>query len=374
MMRASPSQARIFWLLTRLRLVRLSNLAAPALRFSVFKKKKKAGRQGEAGKSGTSPLVGAVVGLFMLFAITQMAQGMLLNLHMQLDGAARFRMEPGAFSPSLLAGMAMVLTLVLCLNVFTDVGSRELAKPDWDMEWLVTLPVGINTLLWGRIAERSASSVFGVLVFAPLCGMIAWYSGYGWWAVLAAAVGMLPMLLLSALGRTMVDIGLRLSLPPPQLRNLQALMSLLGVAGMYLAFSMSSPNSAGWGVALARGFPEWATWLPPGVLVRALNAQDAATTLGLLALLAAQVALVLVAGVAWLRYQLRNGLVSTGARESTRRKSQAAPLAKSSGWLLKSPVQRRELRLLSRDRNFMVQTLLLPIVIIGGQFVMNGGT
>jgi ABC-2 type transport system permease protein len=34
-------------------------------------------------------------------------------------------------------------------------------------------------------------------------------------------------------------------------------------------------------------------------------------------------------------------------------------------WL--SPVQRRELRLLARDRTFMVQTLLLPAVIVGGQ-------
>jgi membrane protease YdiL (CAAX protease family) len=35
-------------------------------------------------------------------------------------------------------------------------------------------------------------------------------------------------------------------------------------------------------------------------------------------------------------------------------------------------LQRRELRLLSRDRNFLFQTLLLPIIIVGSQMVFNG--
>src|SRR5262249_53999390 len=38
---------------------------------------------------------------------------------------------------------------------------------------------------------------------------------------------------------------------------------------------------------------------------------------------------------------------------------------------LLSPVQRRELRLLRRDRTFMVQTLLLPLMMVGAQLVLN---
>mgnify|MGYP007127226833 CR=1 FL=1 len=37
-----------------------------------------------------------------------------------------------------------------------------------------------------------------------------------------------------------------------------------------------------------------------------------------------------------------------------------------------SAIQRRELRLLSRDRNFLAQTLLLPITIVGSQMFFNG--
>jgi hypothetical protein len=35
-------------------------------------------------------------------------------------------------------------------------------------------------------------------------------------------------------------------------------------------------------------------------------------------------------------------------------------------------IQRRELTLLLRDRNFLVQTLLLPLLILGGQALFSG--
>ena len=37
-----------------------------------------------------------------------------------------------------------------------------------------------------------------------------------------------------------------------------------------------------------------------------------------------------------------------------------------------SPIKRRELRLLSRDRNFLIQSLLLPLIIVGSQLVFTG--
>ena len=39
--------------------------------------------------------------------------------------------------------------------------------------------------------------------------------------------------------------------------------------------------------------------------------------------------------------------------------------------MLLSPIQARELRLLGRDRNFLVQTLVLPVVILGAQILFN---
>jgi membrane protease YdiL (CAAX protease family) len=82
------------------------------------------------------------------------------------------------------------------------------------------------------------------------------------------------------------------------------------------------------------------------------------------------------AGLALMNFQLRHGVTGDGARESVRRTGAAtaavpAPARAAFGsWL--SPIKRRELRLLSRDRNFLVQTLLLPVVIVGSQMLFNG--
>jgi membrane protease YdiL (CAAX protease family) len=379
----------MLWLLTRLRLVRLLNIAGTQLQFSVFRKKK--GRQGTATKSKAGPIVGLMVFVAMLFSFASMAHQGIQNLHRDLDFSSAHQasvasktpetgvrggtseLTSGPFSEAMTAGLTMMLTLLLCTGIFSDIGSRELAKPDWDLEWLITLPIGITSLIWGRILGRAATSAFGLFAFWPLCAMIAWYSGSGWWAIGVGAVAMIPLLVLSALGQTLVEVGLRLSLSPPKLRNLQAVMSVLGLLGLFLVMSITS-STGGLGLQLAQHTPTWTTWLPPGLVVRAINAQGVDASAGFTLLLVTQMVAVMWLGVWWLRYQLRQGLVSSGGRESSRN----TPVLNDSTsnrftYVLKSAVQRRELTLLLRDRNFMVQTLLLPVVIVGGQFAMNGG-
>jgi membrane protease YdiL (CAAX protease family) len=82
-------------------------------------------------------------------------------------------------------------------------------------------------------------------------------------------------------------------------------------------------------------------------------------------------------GLAILGRQLRAGVVGGGVRESARRgaRAPAAGGARALAWdalLPRSPVQRRELLLLGRDRNFLVQSLLMPVVIVGSQMFLNG--
>lgn len=389
-MRAAPSAARMFWLLTRLRLIRLFNLTGTLGRLSTWRKRE--GRQGTSRKSKTGPILGFFVVLAMLFAFGNMAQQSVRNLHGFVDfSQARTQPDerqssgpsvqvrapdlmPGRFSPALTGATTGLLTLLLLVSIFADLGARELAKHEWDMEWLITLPIALNTLLWARILERSASNAFGIVAFVPLCVVLAWYSGFGWSAPVIGLIAALPLFLLSALGRTLVDIGLRLTLSPPKLRNLQALMSVLGMVGLYLAFSLSTPKGNGYGLTFASSLPLWAIWSPPGLLVQALNAQSVLHSLLYALALLAQTLLLAVLGVAWLRHQLRKGLVAAGSRETVGAAGgmQAHRPASGFSWF-KSALQRRELTLLGRDRNFLIQTLVLPIVVVGGQFAMNDG-
>ena len=243
-------------------------------------------------------------------------------------------------------------------------------RPDWDLEWLVTLPASTATVLWARVLERSVANPAGLLAVLPTTTIIAWYSGLGWLSPLPALAASLILLLLAAMLRTLVDTGLRLSLTPAQLGNLQALLSVAGLFPMYMGMSFGM-GTGGFAHAWAAAMPAWSAWTPPGLLVTLLNAQGAAAALAG-ALLLAQCLCLMLLGMAILRRQLRHGVVGAGQREAGRQRSPAARPAGKRRAGIGTVIQRRELTLLLRDRNFMVQTLLLPLLILGGQALFSG--
>ena len=369
------------WLLTRLRLQRLLNLTIAVYNRPMGSKS----RQATTGKKRSRWLVGGFVTVCMLFSFGNLDRQAILNLHQALDSPAVIAasshrvahpygtLETGPFSDALSRGLTMEVSLLFCVAFLMSLGNRELARPDWDLEWLATLPVGLPTLLWARIVERSVTNPIGIIALWPACSLIAWYSGYRWSAPLVAAGIVLPLLFLAALARTVVDTGLRLSLAPPRLRNLQAFTSILSVLFLYFSMSVGMRAQLGPAYNLARNFPGWTAWIPSGLAVRALNAPDPSQAWMLALLLLIQAALVLYVGVKLLEYQLRNGVVAASSRESTRNSIPRDNRSRLNPYLaFATVVQRRELRLLSRDRNFLVQSLLLPAIIFGSQLYLNG--
>ncbi|GJI95331.1 hypothetical protein RugamoR57_20490 [Duganella caerulea] len=379
--------ARAIWLMTKMRLTRQRNMVANNL-FRKFRKKKP--RDGIAGKKSAMWVLTVVMALFMSFSFLSLSRNVVLNMdchlvadsgcqvvdhdgdrHQDLERAAT-QLHKAPFQPELTRGLTMALTLLFALAVLLPLGSKELGQPDWDLEWLVTMPVERPTLLWGRLLERSASNISGVFALMPPLGIIGWYSGMGWFSPLAALAALLVLLPLAALLHTLADTGLRMWLPASQLRNLQAITGLFSMPLMYFVMALGMPGASGFVLEWARAFPAWAGWTPPGLVLQAMQASSLAQAGLAIALLLAQTAVLLWAGVALMQYQLRNGVVNSGARESVRRKPQ---VASSGGGRLSrafTPIKRRELRLLSRDRNFLFQTLLLPVIIVVSQLVFNG--
>ncbi|RFP10809.1 MULTISPECIES: CPBP family intramembrane glutamic endopeptidase [unclassified Duganella] len=390
------SQARAIWLMTKMRLTRQRNMVANNL-FRKFrgKKKQKKARDGIA-KTSSMWVLTVVMVLFMAFSFVGLSRNVVLNMGCHLvadsachvvekDGERRDNMELTAaelhqapFQPELAHGLTMVITVLCGIAVLLPLGSKELAQPDWDMEWLVTMPVERSTLLWGRLLERSAANFTGMFALLPPLGIIAWYSGLGWFAPLAALAALIVLLPLAALLHTLADTGLRMWLPASQLRNLQAVTGLFSMPLMYFVMALGMPGASGFVMDWARAFPAWASWTPPGMVLQAMQAPGLAQAVQAIALLLVQAAVLIWAGVALMRYQLRNGVVNAGSRESVRRKQPAVAGDTARGglrtWLsgAMSPIKRRELRLLSRDRNFLVQTLVLPVVIVISQMIFNG--
>ena len=356
--------ARAIWLLTRLRLTRLRNMFTSA-RFG--RKKNPASRAATPAKRRLGLVLSSVVFVFMLFPIVNSAHGTIVNLQCHLaphsaclsesaghpDTALAAReLQAAPFAPQVAAALALQLSLLLTISVLLPLGARELAQPDWDLEWLVTLPVRRATLLWGRLFERTLANPIGLLALIPTCTMLAWFSGFRWSALPIGLAGTFTLLPLAALVRTLVDTGLRMTLPPSQLRNLQALAGIIGLPFVYLSMGFALPTAFNFMLPMARAVPAAILWTPQGLLLRAINAGSLADSAVATGLLLCQVALALWLGMLVLRRQLRHGVVATGARETGRRPRPAGQLA-------------------FENRFFLVQSLIMPIVIIGSQLAIN---
>ena len=376
---------RAVWLLTRLRLQRLLNISGRGFSF----KKNNKSRPATSGKRGGRWLLGALLLLPMLFSFGSIARHSVLNMHCLLDQVAacqaRGSLHTGShlldpviaqfmatpFSAALVGGLTLQLALLWLVSVLLPLGMGELAKPDWDLEWLVTLPAEKSTLLWARVLERTLVNPAGLLALWPSMTVIAWYAGQGWMSPLSGLLASLILLALAAMLRTLVDTGLRLSLNPSQLGNLQAVISLAGLLPMYMGMSFGM-GTGGFAYAWAAAMPAWTGWTPPGLLLRLLNASDVAALLLPAVLLLAQVLLLMWLGMAILRRQLRHGVVGAGQREGVRKPAPTLPPTRRWRPRIGTVIQRRELTLLLRDRNFLVQTLLMPLLILGGQALFTG--
>lgn len=284
---------------------------------------------------------------------------------------------PGSVLPlGVMKGATFAATLLLLAALFTSLASRDMTRGEWDLEWLVTLPLPMPTLLLGRITERALTNTAGLMFLGPFLSVVAWECGDRWTAPLLGLGLTFVLLFAVAAAQTLVDTGLRLSLSPPKLRNLQAIISIVSVLLVLLPMSMCLHDDGfafGWAAAL----PDWTRWLPTGLAVRALSTADGGTAALWSVAMAGEIVLTVAIAYALLQRQLRHGVVAAGTREAVARVPRAAagrPTAPAPRRVLLPAVQRRELRLLGRDRTFLAQTLLLPVIIVGAQVLMTART
>ena len=378
--------ARAMWLIAQLRLRRLWNMVAGFR----FRPAKPGSRPPTPAKRRAGWVLTTLVAAFMLVSLTNVASHSVINMQCYLVESSRcldFSQKEGVgirdeiaveelraapLATPAMAGLSLQMAILLLASVLLPLSSKEIAQADWDLEWLVTLPAKRSTLLWGRLLERTVVNPTGWIMLTPICAVVAWYSGLGWLAPMAGAAGALAMMAIAAILRTIADTGLRMSFAPSQLRNVQALAAILGMPLIYFAMAFGQMRERSPALSLARQAPEWLLWTPPGLLARAING---GAPLQSLALLLAQLGLILWAGMRLLRYQLRDGVVASGARESARAARAPRTAASDGGFarlLPRSSIKRRELRLLGRDRNFLIQSLLLPLIIVGSQLVLSG--
>lgn len=260
------------------------------------------------------------------------------------------------------------LWLGLCL-VFVNLGSgnQDLGKVEWGMEWLFGFPLSARAMFAAKLAEYAVINPFVWFMAFPLCTAI--YHAAGLALPLAVLLGMVMTLLLSvtvAAIRLVAETWLRILLPLHHLKNLQAFCTVAGLLMMiglfWMAFSAKLPDVA---VRWAEMLPAGLTWTPFTLPAR-MSLFDPASVI---------VLIIYALALPWLTVSIcaravRGGVVVAGGAYQGKRRSAGTSISGSGGGRLRGIIA-KDVTLLLRDRNFLVQTLVVPVLIVGMQLVVN---
>lgn len=270
--------------------------------------------------------------------------------------------------PQLIRGLGLLLAGIFITLFLISIGgtNRDLGQVDWTLEWLFTLPASGRSLFLAKTFENTLIHAIGWIFNFPLLLVIFWSAGHGWLAVPLALLLTLYLNLLLAALRVVAETWLRKRLSRGRLKNVQAFCTLLGVVGMYgvLGFAVADMPSAFF--RLAEAVPSALLWLPCSVPALFCSSQ--------MSMLLPSVVLPLFAlaiplwAIRSSERLVSDGLISGSASDRGRRGVQVSPGA--AGGLFRGIVA-KELHLLLRDRTLLVQTLVVPLLILGFQVLWN---
>ncbi|MHC4407465.1 MAG: lysostaphin resistance A-like protein [Planctomycetota bacterium] len=262
---------------------------------------------------------------------------------------------------AVLGPFALLLSVLVLALLFIGLGTgnSELSQVGWSMEWLFTFPVPTRALLLAKAGEYALTAIFTWFTFFPLCSTILWNAGWGAWGLLAGALSTLLVAGSIASVRLLIETALRKRAALHGIKNFQAICTLVGMLLLFVALGLLSGGRV------------------PDLLFRVSDAiggavmhGPAACVLGL-ALHPGYALLVLgwTVGIILLCFRrserlLADGLISAGGPYQGTR--QPAKPSKRIGGILS-----KDLRLLARDRAFLVQSLIIPLVIVAFQFMVN---
>jgi ABC-2 type transport system permease protein len=263
-------------------------------------------------------------------------------------------------------GLTRALGATLLLVAFTQLvlafggANQDLGKVEWTLEWLFTLPASASSLFLAKTAEYALVNAYTWIMTLPLLGVFLYASGAGPWTVPLALAGTLASAFMVGAVRLLADTWLRMHFSLEKLKTLQAACTLLGTLLLMAVFGGAVSPAVPAGILDAfLDFPRAALW-SPFALPAGLCSTPALAGSAMVA-----VALGLVAAALRLAQRIvRDGLLTaTGVYQGVR--GRGGPAARVQGILGK------DLRVLLRDRNFLVQTLAVPLIIVGFQLFLN---
>lgn len=365
---------RACWLLVGMRTRRKLALITTGLS-APFGKAKRVGRTATAGKKKSGWALPIIVGSVMAYNTWNISQTIITRAEERFGDAG------------LVSATALLMFMLCATLILAGVGmaNQELAKLDWDMEWLLSLPVSAPVIYAMKIAERTATNFLVWLSAGPFLFALVWHSGLRYSAPIATLVLCLPLFVTIAAAQVVVEVAARTYLPAFGIRNLQAVASIAGLVGLFVV--MSPALGAGETDYFMWHWMQRAqdlAWLPlsrPAVIALGLGGPGQKVLFHVSGYLAETAAVLYLCWLG-LRAAHRLGAVAgRGALMGRRHSSTSGPLADGVAQsaepprglvrrMLSGPVG-KDLRKLVRDRSFLTQTLILPGLALGAQIFIN---
>lgn len=272
------------------------------------------------------------------------------------------------WNENLLRAAGVVLAAMALCQLLLSLGTsnRDLGRVEWSMEWLFSFPAPAGRLFLAKIVEYTFVNPFGFFMILPFVGTALWTRGDGWWCVPKALAATVALSAFLASIRLAVETWLRMRLSIDRLKNVQAGCMLLGtvlwLGVLLLAMTQKLPAVF---LNLTPQVPSGALWNPLSAAILLCNQDLPGWRPGGVLLGAAIVSTMLATAAC--RFFVRDGLLtSSGTFQGSR---QAAPSGPE-GRALFHGVLAKDLRLLFRDRVFLVSTLVVPVLVFLFQSVL----
>jgi membrane protease YdiL (CAAX protease family) len=267
-----------------------------------------------------------------------------------------------------LGGLNLVLGGIFVTLFFIILGNAlyNLAKSEWDVEWFFTFPVPTWHLLFGKLVEYTFTNFLGFLFFFPFTSLCLRTSGKTWGD--SVVLGLLSTLYLNALLaslRFLLETWLRKHIANNKIKNIQALCTLIGMLLFALIFwIISTPEIPTRFLTCLKTLTPWIFWIPTSFALSWCRETFLSTASILGGFLFIFVSGILIL----LQFLLRDGLIKSGGGGYEGKRN--VDTATNSKIHFKNIVG-KELRLIFRDKNLLMQTFFVPFFIIGLQVLIN---
>ena len=266
-------------------------------------------------------------------------------------------------------GVLALVFVPMFICLWLGMNNKDLGQVEWSFEWLYGFPISTRALLASRLFVYSLFNPPVWMFIFPFLIMVYFTGGCGFMSLPLGLVATLYLSVIAGSITMLLEVILRKFLSLSQLKNLQALFTVVGTICLllYLASLFSQPLD-GFFVGHAKELPASFAWNPLSFyLLLGSPTGTAGQAISVYVLMAIITVGTVSISLFFAEFLIREGLLKSAGPYQGLRRQTAAP--ESAGWL--RGIAANEMILLRRDRNLLVQVLVSPLIVVAYYFLVN---